>query len=173
MRRDVIRDSAAASPVLSDRAGYAPGSLVFPRNQVLLEDALSDAGIRAVRGEARGWCWQQTASVTQSALVRGLRLASAFRPHAARPVRSPGMTNLPASAFVRFGLPEAAFDASCRLLAREATTLRDGDTLHLWFHPHNLGDAPAAKVARLARLIDRLTDAAPQARWRTFADLAS
>lgn len=171
MRRDVAADSEAAAAVLAERAGYAPRSLVFPRNQVGFVDTLQQAGIDAVRTHAPGWAWQRTESVRQSSLVRALRLWSAFRPRVGAHSNGDGVAGLPATSFVRFNLPETAFRASMRALAAKARRLKPGESLHLWFHPHNLGDAPARKVGRLRQIIESLHDAAPQARWRTFAEL--
>lgn len=174
MKRDVAADTAAAADILARRSGYTPCSLVFPRNQVQFVDVLAAGGISVARSEAPGWWWQRTAAVTQSQLVRGLRLMSTFRPRNVQPAATDRVCMLPASTFVRFNLPEPAFDASCRAVAAQARRLRDDESLHVWFHPHNLGDDPVRKVARLERMISAIRDAAPpEAQWRAFRDFTA
>ena len=43
--------------------------------------------------------------------------------------------------------------------ARTAARMTDGECLHLWFHPHNLGDRPAERVARLLSIYAAISDA--------------
>lgn len=171
MRRDVVADSEAAADILAARAGHRPRSLVFPRNQVGFVDALRDAGIEAVRTNAPGWAWQRTESVRQSSLVRALRLCSTFSPRPAAPTRESGVAGLPATSFVRFNLPESAFQVARRALAARAAKLRADESLHLWFHPHNLGHAPGVCVDRLRQIVESIGEGAPQATWRTMGEL--
>lgn len=62
MKRDVAADAEAARQALARRSGYAPRSLVFPRNQVHFLDTLGAHGIDVVRGNAPGWWWRRSGS---------------------------------------------------------------------------------------------------------------
>lgn len=167
---DVARDAEACAEVLRARTGYTPRALVFPRNQGGFERELAAAGITTTRSSAPGWWWRRNLGREQVLPVRAARLASAFAPQRAAVDPAPRPAHVPATAFIRFNLPPALWALSCRQLAAQAAALGPGEVVHIWCHPHNLGDAPARRVAQLMDLVEQLSEAAPHARWMTMSE---
>jgi len=157
VRRDALADTAAVNALFHDRWQSRPTSFVFPRNQVAFTDVLKDAGISTWRDNPRPFFWGPSTARTQSALVRGLRLADALVPLGSRSTdrREPIHR---ASHFVRFSLPDVLWRAHLRRLVREARRLEENQMLHLWWHPHNLGGDVANRLGRLRDLLDALRE---------------
>jgi hypothetical protein len=170
-RSDAVADTNAMAKLFRDRWQTQPVSFVFPRNQVGHVDVLREGGIRFWRETSEPFYWRATAAVEQSKIARVLRFADAFLALGRRVAPTKSQR---ASYFVRFGLPRTLWRAQCRRIREDARKLREGETLHLWWHPHNLGDAPAMKVARAGELLDTLRDAAPTAtRFKSMGDVAN
>lgn len=150
---DVQRDCDAMNTLFADRWSSAPVSLVFPRNQENHVDVLRSRGIRQWRSNPNSWYWDTTRPTTK--VTRALRIADAFLPW---PDRGGSVVDAGqrASHFVRVGLPNRAWSLHVRRIGRDASRLGPGETLHLWWHPHNLGAAPTRSVARLGELLDRI-----------------
>jgi hypothetical protein len=157
-RDDAARDTDAMVELFRDRGLSPATSFVFPRNQVAHTDVLRERGIEAWRENPTPFYWQSTTAIEQSRTARALRLSDAFLPLGRRAAPAEAQQ---ASYFVRMGLPRPAWNVHRARIRREARRLRQGEALHLWWHPHNLGDAPAAKTARIGELIDDIRDAAP------------
>lgn len=168
-REDAEADTAAVERLFRERWRARATSFVFPRNQVEHVDVLSQHGITSYRLNPTPFWWNATASREQSKRVRALRLADAVLPLGRRGYAEGSAR---ASHFIRFNLPEPLFALHLRRVAADAMALRDGEALHVWWHPHNLGHAPAASVDRLRRLLDALEQSAPTARFATMADAA-
>ncbi len=173
MRRDVSADASAVATLFKERFGRPPHTFVFPRNQVGFTDVLKEHGIRAWRENPDTWFWALPQTALQdAAFVRVLRLLDSLLPLGARRASAQCTAAQPSSHFVRFSLPNVAFAAHRRRIAQEARDLRAGDVLHLWFHPHNLGAAPARSVGRLEEILDAIGAANPEIRFRSMADIA-
>ncbi len=153
-RADLGRDCDAMNALFADRWGLSPSSFVFPRNQKAHVDILEEAGIEAWRSNPSSWYWDT--SRPTNPITRGLRAADAFLPWPNRRV-SHTETSQRASHLVRFGLADSAWNLHLRRLLRDAAGMDDGEALHLWWHPHNLGAAPARSGARLRQLLAGLT----------------
>jgi hypothetical protein len=170
--QDAEADAAAMAALFRARWGTAPSSFVFPRNQVAHLPALRRAGISAFRINPSAWYWDATASHEQTRSARALRLLDAFAPLGRRTYRVGLEGSQRSSHFVRFNLPRLAWRAHLRRIARDARAAGDGETVHLWWHPHNLGAEPRQGSQRLAELLDSLRDVAPGSRFATMAELA-
>jgi peptidoglycan/xylan/chitin deacetylase (PgdA/CDA1 family) len=159
LRSDAEADADAMVKLFQDRFGTRPRSLVFPRNQVAFEDVLRERGITAFRTNPKPFYWNATTSKEQTRTVRALRLADSLAPLGRRGARA---TESRASYFVRLGLPRALWSLHFRRIVADAAHLRDGESLHLWWHPHNLGKEPVATVRRVGDLLDALADCVPR-----------
>lgn len=155
---DVLADSQAVAAAFGEKYGAAPTSFVFPRNQVSQTEALRQAGIERWRTNPRVACWNATRREEQSRLVRGMRLIDSLAPIGSR--RAPSR-EMRASYLVRFPLNERMWKLHLRRIGRDAHRLGGGETLHLWWHPHNLGANVEGNLRRLAQLVDTIRDAAP------------
>jgi peptidoglycan/xylan/chitin deacetylase (PgdA/CDA1 family) len=170
-REDAIADADAMVALFRERWGGIPRSFVFPRNQVAHTDVLRSRGIHSWRDNPETFYWRSTAAAEQSRLARALRLADSMLPlgRRAAPLRAQR-----ASYFVRVGLPGALWQAHRARIRNEARALRPGDVLHLWWHPHNLGDAPRRKAERIAELLDVVREACgPDTTFASMADVAA
>jgi peptidoglycan/xylan/chitin deacetylase (PgdA/CDA1 family) len=167
---DVLADGQAMAKLFKDRFQRAPKSFVFPRNQVAHTRALTASGVAAWRENPHPFFWQQNLGPTQSLPVRALRLADAFAPLGRR--SAPSVASR-ASYFIRFNLPEALWRLHVRRIAKDLQRARPSDSLHLWWHPHNLGATPARSVARVGELLDALHTASKgSARFASMGEAA-
>ena len=94
----------------------------------------------------------------QSRLVRGMRMFDSLAPIGSR--RAPSR-EMRASYLVRFPLNVRMWKLHVARIRGDARRLRAGETLHLWWHPHNLGADVKGSLNRLAELVDVLRNAAP------------
>ena len=157
-RNEIMADCAAVARLFKERTGSAPTSFVFPRNQVDHTDLLTRAGIARWRTNPRPAFWNATRSDEQSLGVRFLRMADSLAPLGTR--RAPAAEHR-ASYFVRFDLPDPLWALHVRRVVGESARLEPGESLHLWWHPHNLGGDVARGLCRLDELVDRLRNATP------------
>ena len=168
---DVAADSRAIATLFREKFGSKPRSLVFPRNQVAYTDILRDLGIAQWRNNPEVFYWDTMRRSEQSRWIRGLRMLDDTLPMKTR--RAPS-SEMRASYLVRFALPERAWKLHVDRIARDARRLQGGQTLHLWWHPHNMGAEMPRHIRRLEGLMRRVRDAAPpQTRFLSMADSAS
>lgn len=141
-------------------------SIVFPRNQhnPAYDDLLLEAGLRCYRGNARGWMYRPASGEEESLSRRGARLLDSYLgfsgPGATRWRDIPqenGLSNVPASLFLRPSSPAAAALDSLRLTRiRRAlrAAARSRRVFHLWWHPHNFGTRIDANMESLRRILE-------------------
>ena len=87
-----------------------------------------------------------------------MRLLDSLAPIGSR--RAPSR-EMRASYLVRFTLSDRLWKLHLGRIRRDARRLRAGETLHLWWHPHNLGADVDGNLRRLAELVDTIREAAP------------
>ena len=155
---DVLADSRAVAKAFDEKFGVTPTSFVFPRNQVSQTEALEQAGIERWRSNPKVKCWNATRREEQSRLVRGMRLIDSLAPIGSR--RAPA-GEMRASYLVRYPLSDRLWKLHLGRIRRDAGRLRGGETLHLWWHPHNLGADVGRSLGRLAQLVGTIREAAP------------
>lgn len=137
-------------------------SIVFPRNQVNPDymGVLEQRGVKAYRSNGSHWAYRAEAKETPAR--RAFRLADAYLPLAARRssrlggFRTDGLTDVPASAFLRPFSPRLRRLDSFRRkrLERAMTTAaKNGESFHLWWHPHNFGVHLEENLAFLNQLL--------------------
>lgn len=169
-RGDATRDAEAVRALFVEKLGREPRSFVFPRNQVAFEDELLEAGLRALRTNPQGLVWRLPPALRESQPARLARFGQAFV--GVRAARRLGPL-VPASTFVRLGLPKALARAHRRAIAHAVKACRPDEFVHLWFHPHNVGGEPAARVAEVGEIFSDLQDSAPGVEFCTMSDVVS
>ena len=161
------RDQFAADLHASVRAiesvSERPKSIVFPRTQVNPSyfDICREAGFAAFRGTEGGWIYRAGDSRGNTLARRGARLVDAYvslsGSNAAEPEEHAGLTDLPASRFLRpysSALGRLDWLRVRRITTAMETAARTNRTFHLWWHPHNFG-ASTAKNLDVLRIILR------------------
>jgi hypothetical protein len=156
--KDFIDDMAAVEKLWRNRFGVVPLSLVYPRNQCAFEDQLRKTSIEMWRGTEPAWFYDCTSRRRNTLLPRSLRFADSILP-VVRRASFPERKMVRAGIFVRFGLPEAIWRMQLRKLAFEFEHLSPGQVLHLWWHPHNVGFDLQIGLARLAQVLDFVSQA--------------
>lgn len=149
---------------MAARKGIELRSLVFPRNQL---DApylkiCAEEGIKTVRSNPVDWFWNM--DVAEGRMKRLVRGADAYLPigHKTSYPLS-GLTlkeglplSLPASRLLRPVHPDNKFLNNLRLkrILKEMTAAAKArECYHLWWHPHNFGDAPEQSMADLEVIV--------------------
>lgn len=161
----------AISALFREKFGSDARSLVFPRNQVAYTDILRDLGIIQWRSNPDVFYWDTMRRSEQGRWIRGLRLLDDTLPMKTR--RAPS-SEMRASYLVRFALPERAWKLHVHRITADARRLRPGQTLHLWWHPHNMGGDVPRHMRRLQDLMRRVRDTAPpQTRFLSMEDSAN
>jgi hypothetical protein len=156
MEKDARDDAKAVSDFFQKKFKKRPTSLVFPRNQVAFGEIFAEHGLRTQRSNPQNAIWDLPVELREWKPARLMRFAESFV--GVTPARRAGIY-FPASSFVRLQLPEPLFRLHRLALARAARALRSHEYLHLWFHPHNLGDAPTMRMDRLESIFDAIGDA--------------
>lgn len=170
-RDDATADTDAVVRVFEERWGVRVRTCVFPRNQVAHTDVLLERGIVACRHNPAATYWNAATEEEQTASVRALRYADSLIPLGRRASATPAFRS---SYFVRLNLPSMLWRQHCRRMVSEARTLKDDETLHCWFHPHNIGAVPKQGAVRVAEFLDMVRDAAPtSACFMSMGDVAS
>ena len=168
-REDATADTEAVVRLFAERWGVTTRTCVFPRNQVAHTDVLQEHGIVIWRDNPTPPYWNAATEEEQTVTVRALRYADSLVPLGRR---ASATRALRSSYFVRLNLPSMLWRQHCRRMVSEARALKDDETLHLWFHPHNIGANPKQGIARLTELLDLVRDAAPpSARFTSMCDL--
>jgi hypothetical protein len=161
-----------AAVEIAARRGVTLRSIVFPRNQHNPEydSTLLEFGIRAYRGNPRGYAWRfDTASQSRARAKRAMRLLESYTPlsgsatHSWTDVMQPsGLADVRASYPLRPYTPELRALDPLRL-GRIRSSLRQaakrGEILHLWWHPHNFGTYTEENLGFLTAVlteVDRL-----------------
>ena len=158
---DFDADLEAAQKLAAPFGGVR--SLVFPRNQYnpAYRDVLVRRGIRAYRSNGEHWAYRP-ARTYEPLAKRAIRLVDAYVPVAGFRTTSPrresdGLTDVPASAFLRPYIPRLRHLDRLRIARiRRAMThaARTGQCFHLWWHPHNFGLHLAENLAVLDTILD-------------------
>lgn len=161
---DLRAELDAAIAVTRDKTGRTPRSIVFPRNQfdAAAVAVCGEAGLRAYRGNPRGWAYRARRDEDESQVRRAVRLLDAYLPltgsHARpRPAAgAPAPVDVPASRYLRPYAP--ALRAGERLRRRRITAdmrraAEDGLLFHLWWHPHDFGRNLRENLAGLEEIL--------------------
>ena len=153
----------ASAIAISSAAGVRPSSIVFPRNQMTAEHvaAAGRLGIVVFRGNPTSFMYHARPEEDNNPLVRGLRLMDACVPITGRmsylaPFRVAGCVDSRASRFFRPYTPRLGKfnDWHVRRIVREMeVAAREGETYHLWCHPHNFGRHTERQLERLKTLL--------------------
>jgi hypothetical protein len=154
---DVLRDALAVNALFEDKFGGAPKSLVFPRNQLAKLDVLARAGLQAWR-DVPGVDYWEPGPGANAPLARLSRMADSLIRLGNR--CAPG-AEMRASHFVRFDLPWPLWKPHVRRIVDDARRLRDGEVLHLWWHPHDLGGNVRQGLTRAEEVLAAVHDAVP------------
>lgn len=163
---DFDADLASAQKVAA-KFGVELRSIVFPRNQYneAYRQVLGKRGLKTFRSSGR-WPYSPGKSVDPIG-KRLARLADSYVRLAGDrtfPVPRPdafGLVDLPASAFLRpFRRRLEAMDAvKLRRITRAMTrAARNGETFHLWWHPHNFGVDLRENMASLETILDHFEE---------------
>ncbi len=160
---DFEADIAAAVQTAAAR-GIRIQSIVFPRNQYN-KDYLaicSRYGITNIRGNEQSWLYEPRPFDKETLLRRACRLLDAYlnitghhcytdaQMTAARPY------NIPASRFLRQYKPRLKALEWLRLRRIKRSMLYaavNGQTYHLWWHPHNFGINQEKNIAFLEKIL--------------------
>jgi peptidoglycan/xylan/chitin deacetylase (PgdA/CDA1 family) len=170
----VAADLAAVAALWTERFGAPPRSLVFPRNQVAHVGAVRAAGIRIWRENPPVWFHQADPRRANAAVTRAFRLIDDLVPRSApTPPLSGEVTT--ASLFLRADLNEALWRLFVRRVRRTLETLEPSAVFHVYWHPHNLGDAPRRRLARVTEVLDLAAERIARGALvsRSMADLAT
>lgn len=141
-----------AACALAEAHGFRLRSIVFPRNQHNpdYDSILRQHGIVAYRGNPPSWIWRfGSAQESAGRMKRAGRLLDAYVPLSgagstpwSAVVQPSGLTNVPASFFVRPFTPALRSLEPLRLARLRRSmraAARSGRIVHLWWHPHNFG----------------------------------
>ena len=147
-RADVIN----ACDALALKSGQRPESIVFPRNQVNFLDALPSLGIDAYRANEIGDGPQANTLLGNNLLRKAKRFSSSINPFLANSAEIHARYTR-ASLFLRLDLPVGLWQLHLARIRNELERLRDGQCLHLWCHPHNLGRETEMKLKRVEEVM--------------------
>ncbi|KAB1070773.1 polysaccharide deacetylase family protein [Methylobacterium planeticum] len=183
---DDFRDDLEAAARAASSFDISLTSLVFPRNQYNPTYLLvcHDFGLRAYRGNQRGWMYAARPDEHQRMWIRAVRLADAYlnlsgyQTYPITPDNGHLPVDVPASMFLRPWSRRLRLLEPLRLRRiKHAMThaAQHGEIFHLWWHPENFGTNIAENLAILDKILAhfaRLRDAHGM-ESRTMAETAS
>lgn len=150
---DVRADLQAARDLWVETVGYAPASLVFPRNQCAFIQVIEAMGINIWRGTEKYWFYDANDRRSNTRLPRALRLLDSFNPYGRRACPLEGnMTR--ASRFLRLNLPDSLWRMQVKCITAELAGVKNGEIYHLWWHPHNAGEDVDVRLTRIKEVLD-------------------
>ena len=160
---DFETDLEAAKKVAS-RHGIDIAAIVFPRNQYSPAHlaACRRQGIKAFRGNPKADPYLPRNAADTTRMTRLTRLLDAYVEVVSsddllsRPSQEEGLTNVPASRFLR---PVSRLDRRFsrlrlrRIRAEMTRAAQQGADYHLWWHPHNFGSYTEENIELLDAII--------------------
>lgn len=158
-------DLRAAQLIAMDKFQLQLRSLVFPRNHINLQylKICKEEGFTQVRSNPNDWFWQETQfENTLKKIYRtadcfiGLGGRSSFPREAIYQESENHPVEIPASRLLRPYYAKSRLVNIWRLnrVKNEMTlAAKKQEVYHLWWHPHNFANSPAASLAELESLI--------------------
>lgn len=142
-------DIQAAQKIAKENFGITLKSLVFPRNQFNKEylEAARKNGIKVFRSNPNVWFWQKSygkLSPVFRAMDSLVSISKALSFEQSEMVFLNGIVEIPASRFFRpYSLKERSVRKIKlnRILDEMTFAAHYNRIYHLWWHPHNFGDA--------------------------------
>jgi peptidoglycan/xylan/chitin deacetylase (PgdA/CDA1 family) len=159
------QDLQATQKIAQNKFGKKLSSLVFPRNHIneLYLPICLEEGYEFVRGNPKNWFWQETQHESWS--KKWFRSADCFFSVGSKTSYTLDEIKtypnepllIPASRILRpytQGVPLINSARLDRIKKEMEWAARQGETYHLWWHPHNFGNNPEASMKELDELID-------------------
>ena len=154
---DFVADAATVYSIWENRYNSRPVSLVFPRNQSAFVPRLPECGIHIWRGNENAWYYELTSKNKRLSVSRLLQFYESINPWVKR--ASPIIKDVcRSSMFIRFNLSETLWELHVKRLENELKNLSLDEVLHIWWHPHNLGNNMVIRMSRLDRILDLIAD---------------
>ncbi|MGM0841642.1 MAG: polysaccharide deacetylase family protein [Bacillota bacterium] len=143
-----FHDDLSKAIEVMKKVNHEPKSIVFPRNQIKKEyiQLCKSKGITSYRGTEKSWIYDLKTGENKRYLKRALRFLDAYvnlTGHNTYSLRESDETmplNIPSSRFLRPYCPKLKSLESFRLkrIVDDLTyAAKNGETYHLWWHPHN------------------------------------
>lgn len=162
------QDLQATQKIAEEKFGVRLKSLVFPRNHIneLYIGICLEEGYEVVRGNPKDWYWQETQH--ESFEKKFFRSADCF-------FKVGQKTTYPISEITRLEKEPLILPASRilrpyttktplfnqvrlhRILGEMEYAAKKNEVYHLWWHPHNFGNAPEASIRELIQILDQFT----------------
>ncbi len=145
---DAFEADIAMAMAMAQEKNQQIQSIVFPRNQYskAFTDICLRHGIKNFRGNENNWMYHSGNSEKQTYVKRFFRLLDAYvnisGHHLHEPVNENGMTNIPASRFLRACSKYLSILQPLHINRIKNSMTRAAEqhkVFHLWWHPHNFG----------------------------------
>jgi hypothetical protein len=151
---DFTNDTIALIKTFKQKLSLSPVSYVYPRNQVIYTQILSDNGFKTWRTNNNEWFHNANSNniSPKNLLAKILRVSDAVNPII--PFSSKSVKFQIFTIFIRFPLPEPLWAAHLFKIRNLVSSLNRNNILHLWWHPHNLGNNLAQKSRRMEDVLD-------------------
>jgi glycosyltransferase involved in cell wall biosynthesis/peptidoglycan/xylan/chitin deacetylase (PgdA/CDA1 family) len=158
--REAFESELDACLEVAGRRGLELRSFVYPRNEIGHLASLRDRGFRCYRGSARPDRTRAPGALGK--VARGVQWTTPLPPLTARPERTKGLWNLPATTFYlhRDG-PARRIPVGMRVWrARKGIeeAIAEKSLFHLYFHPFNLATDPDGLLGGLEEIFREVAD---------------
>ena len=150
---DFLNDVKCVEKIFQNKFNIQPKSLVYPRNQVNFVEDLRRTNLQIYRGSELDWFYPKRDNYKNELYKRGLNMLDSINPFANRAtIAMKGISY--GSLFVRLNLSECLWNVHLKKIKNNLKTLKTGETLHLWWHPHNIGRNYNFGIKRIRDLLD-------------------
>ena len=148
--KDFVEDALLVKKIFEEKFKSSPVSIVFPRNQINFKENFYKTNLMIYRSIPDLYSYN-------SNLRKIINLYEIFSPIINGPFNHNNMYST-GNFFIRFNLPNVLWNLQLKKIKNKLMNLRNGENLHIWWHPHNVGVNLEKGLDRFEQLFDLIAN---------------
>ena len=148
--KDFVDDALLVKKIFEEKFKSSPVSIVFPRNQINFKENFYEPNLMIYRSIPDLYSYN-------SNLRKIINLYEILSPIISGPFNQNTMYST-GNFFIRFNLPNVLWNLQLKKIKNKLMNLRNGENLHIWWHPHNVGVNLEKGLDRFEQLFDLIAN---------------
>lgn len=148
--KDFVDDALLVKKIFEEKFKSSPVSIVFPRNQINFKENFYEPNLMIYRSIPDLYSYN-------SNLRKIINLYEILSPIISGPFNQNTMYST-GNFFIRFNLPNVLWKLQLKKIKNKLMNLRNGENLHIWWHPHNVGVNLEKGLDRFEQLFDLIAN---------------
>lgn len=148
--KDFLEDALLVKKIFEKKFKSSPVSIVFPRNQINFIKNFHNSNLMIYRSIPDLYSYNST-------LRKIINLYKIFSPIISGPFNHNNISST-GNFFIRFNLPNLLWNLQLKKIKNKLINLRNGENLHIWWHPHNVGVNLKKGLDRFEQLFDLIAN---------------